>query len=195
MAHCLYNDDCIDNHYTLGEKLGDGTFGITYLCTQNATGLQFACKCILKDSEETIKQVAHEIDIMYHLAGHPNIVTIKDVYEDAIKMYLVMELCEGGDLLDRMDKLVTFTEGEAASTMRSVIGIVEACHKKGIVHLDLKPENILFQTSDKNEVMKCIDFGCSKFFEPGQVFTDIVGTLSFAAPEVLKGCYGPEADI
>ena len=95
-----------------------------------------------------------------------------------------------------MDKVVPFTEGEAASTMRSIIGIVGACHKKGIiVHVDLKPENILFQTSDKNEVMKCIDLGCSKFFELGQVFTDIVGTLSFAAPEVLKGCYGPEADI
>jgi calcium-dependent protein kinase len=184
--------------YTLGRKLGEGQFGITYLCTENATGLEYACKCIPKRkliSEEEIENVGREIEVMYHLAGHPNVVTIKGAHEDATAVYLVMELCEGGELFDRIIERGTYTEAKAAQLTRAIVGVVEACHSSGVVHRDLKPENFLFVTMHEDSVLKAADFGSSRFFEPGDVFNEIVGSPFYVAPEVLERHYGPEADI
>ena len=71
--------------YTLGRKLGQGQFGTTYLCTEISTGIDYACKSISKRkliSKEDVEDVRREIQIMHHLAGHKNIVTIKGAYED-----------------------------------------------------------------------------------------------------------------
>jgi calcium-dependent protein kinase len=184
--------------YTLGRKLGEGQFGITYLCTEKATGLKYACKCIPKRkliSEEELENVGREIEVMYHLAGHPNIVAIKGAYEDATMVYLVMELCEGGELFDRIIERGTYTEAKAANLTRTIVGVVEACHNSGVVHRDLKPENFLFVSKHEDSVLKAADFGSSRFFEPGDVFTEIVGSPFYVAPEVLDRNYGPEADI
>lgn len=108
--------DDLEKLYSLGKKLGEGQFGTTYLCTERATGLQFACKCIPKRkliSSEEIEDVGREVEVMYHLSGHPNIVTLKGAYEDATNVYLVMELCEGGELFDRIIERGTYTEAEA----------------------------------------------------------------------------------
>ncbi|KAG0582634.1 hypothetical protein KC19_3G073900 [Ceratodon purpureus] len=192
---------CVDlaDLYTLGRKLGEGQFGITYLCTENATGLKYACKCIpkrkLSISEEEIENVGREIEIMRQLAGHPNIVTIKGAHEDATMVYLVMELCEGGELFDRIIERGTYTEAKAARLTRTIVGVVEACHSSGVMHRDLKPENFLFETMHEDSELKAADFGSSCFFEPGDVFTEIVGSPFYVAPEVLDRQYGPEADI
>jgi calcium-dependent protein kinase len=195
----LYSDEKIEDLYVRNKRLGQGSLGTTYLCTQIANGLQFACKCIPKRTiqsfHDKFSTIAREIEVMYHLKGHPNIATIKTVYEDATKVYIVMELCTGGDLLDRIKQRGFFEESKAKSLMQIITGVVEACHKAGVMHLDLKPENILFQTSDEDAVIKCIDFGASQFFKPGEVFKDLVGTPSYMAPEVWNHCYGQEADI
>lgn len=190
--------DDLEKLYSLGKKLGEGQFGTTYLCTERATGLQFACKCIPKRkliSSEEIEDVGREVEVMYHLSGHPNIVTLKGAYEDATNVYLVMELCEGGELFDRIIERGTYTEAEAARLTRTIVSVVEACHKSGVVHRDLKPENFLFKTKEDDSVLKAADFGSARFFEPGDVFTDIVGSPYYVAPEVLDRHYGPEADI
>ncbi|KAM3264224.1 hypothetical protein P3L10_001218 [Capsicum annuum] len=91
--------------YTLGRKLGQGQFGTTYLCTDFSTSINYAYKCIAKRkliSKEDIKDVRREIQIMHHLAGHKNIVSIKGAYEDPLYVYIVMELCGGGELFDRI---------------------------------------------------------------------------------------------
>lgn len=72
--------------YTLGQKLGQGQFGTTYLCTEIATGIEFACKSISKRkliAKEDAEDVRREIPIMHHLSGHKNVVKIKGAYEDA----------------------------------------------------------------------------------------------------------------
>jgi calcium-dependent protein kinase len=184
--------------YELGRKLGEGQFGITYLCTEKATGLKYACKCIPKRkliSEEELENVGREVEIMYHLEGHPNIVAIKGAYEDETTVYLVMELCEGGELFDRIIERGTYTEAKAADLTRTIVGVVEACHNSGVVHRDLKPENFLFVSKHEDSVLKAADFGSSRFFEPGDIFTEIVGSPFYVAPEVLDRNYGPEADI
>ncbi|CAM8974329.1 unnamed protein product [Rhodiola kirilowii] len=184
--------------YILGHKLGQGQFGITYLCTEIATGNQYACKSISKRkliSVEDVEDVRREIQIMHHLAGHKNIVTIKGAYEDTMSVHIVMELCAGGELFDRIIQRGHYSERKAADLTKIIVGVVEACHSLGVMHRDLKPENFLLVNKDDDFSLKAIDFGLSVFFTPGQVLSDVVGSPYYVAPEVLLKKYGPEADV
>uniref|UniRef100_A0A0C9RZ49 non-specific serine/threonine protein kinase n=1 Tax=Wollemia nobilis TaxID=56998 RepID=A0A0C9RZ49_9CONI len=184
--------------YIMGRKLGQGQFGTTYLCTEIATGKEYACKSIPKRkliSREDVEDVRREIQIMHHLSGHPNVVTIKGAYEDSLHVNIVMELCAGGELFDRIIERGHYSERKAAELTRIIVGVVEACHSLGVMHRDLKPENFLLANKDDDLSLKAIDFGLSVFFKPGQVFGDVVGSPYYVAPEVLLKHYGPEADV
>ncbi|MBA0861846.1 hypothetical protein Goshw_001747 [Gossypium schwendimanii] len=184
--------------YTIGRKLGQGQFGTTYLCTEISTSFEYACKSICKRkllSKEDVEDVRREIQIMHHLAGHKNIVTIKGAYEDTFYVHIVMELCSGGELFDRIIERGHYTERKAAALTKIIVGVVEACHSLGVMHRDLKPENFLLVNKDDDFSLKAIDFGLSVFFKPGQIFTDVVGSPYYVAPEVLLKHYGPEADV
>ncbi|KAJ0693037.1 putative calcium-dependent protein kinase 5 CAMK-CDPK family [Helianthus annuus] len=184
--------------YTLGQKLGQGQFGTTYLCKENSTGIDYACKSISKRkliSKEDVEDVRREIQIMHHLAGHKNIVTIKGAYEDPLYVHIVMELCNGGELFDRIIQKGNYSERKAAELIKIIVDVVQACHSLGVIHRDLKPENFLLINKDDDFSLKAIDFGLSVFFKPGQIFTDVVGSPYYVAPEVLLKRYGPEADV
>ncbi|XP_042484114.1 calcium-dependent protein kinase 8-like [Macadamia integrifolia] len=184
--------------YELGRELGRGEFGITFLCTDKTTGEAFACKSISKKKLRTavdIEDVRREVEIMKHLPPHPNIVSLKDTYEDDKAVHLVMELCEGGELFDRIVARGHYTERAAAIVTRTIVEVVQMCHKHGVMHRDLKPENFLFANKKETAPLKAIDFGLSVFFKPGEEFTEIVGSPYYMAPEVLKRKYGPEIDV
>ncbi|CAL5425448.1 unnamed protein product [Camellia sinensis] len=191
--------------YTIGKELGRGQFGVTHLCTNKATGEQFACKTIAKRklvNKEDIEDVRREVQIMHHLAGQPNIVELKGAYEDKHSVHLVMELCAGGELFDRIIAKGHYTERAAASLLRTIVQIVHTCHTMGVIHRDLKPENFLLLNKDENSPLKATDFGLSVFYKQGkwlpstgELFKDIVGSAYYIAPEVLKRRYGPEVDI
>ncbi|XP_061373700.1 calcium-dependent protein kinase 8-like isoform X2 [Gastrolobium bilobum] len=188
----------IEVRYELGRELGRGEFGITYLCTDKETGEELACKSISKKKLRTaidIEDVRREVEIMRHLPKHPNIVTLKDTYEDDNAVHLVMELCEGGELFDRIVARGHYTERAAAAVTKTIVEVVQMCHKHGVMHRDLKPENFLFANKKETAALKAIDFGLSVFFKPGQRFDEIVGSPYYMAPEVLKRNYGPEVDI
>ncbi|KAE8679424.1 Calcium-dependent protein kinase 1 [Hibiscus syriacus] len=158
----------LKEYYNLGRKLGQGQFGTTFLCIKKGTGKEFACKSIAKRKLMTIDDVddvKREIQIMHHLSGHPNVISIKGSYEDSMAVHVVMELCAG------------------------------ACHAMGVMHRDLKPENFLFVNQEEDSPLKAIDFGLSIFFKPGDTLTDVVGSPYYVAPEVLRKRYGPEADV
>uniref|UniRef100_A0A7N0T924 non-specific serine/threonine protein kinase n=1 Tax=Kalanchoe fedtschenkoi TaxID=63787 RepID=A0A7N0T924_KALFE len=184
--------------YALGRKLGQGQFGTTYLCTEISTGNEYACKSISKRkliSKEDLDDVRREIQIMHHLAGHKNIVKIKGAYEDPLYVHIVMELCSGGELFDRIIQRGHYSERKAAELTKIIVGVVEACHSLGVMHRDLKPENFLLVNKDDDFSLKAIDFGLSVFFKPGQIFGDVVGSPYYVAPEVLLKHYGPQADV
>ncbi|CAL9108921.1 calcium-dependent protein kinase 2-like [Musa acuminata AAA Group] len=184
--------------YTIGKELGRGQFGVTHLCTHKTTAEQFACKTIAKrklTSKEDVEDVRREVEIMYHLAGQANVVELKGAYEDKHSVHLVMELCAGGELFDRIVAQGHFTEFAAASLLRTIVQIVHTCHSMGVMHRDLKPENFLLLNKEEDSPLKATDFGLSVFFKQGEVFRDIVGSAYYIAPEVLKRKYGPEADI
>ncbi|KAM7256815.1 hypothetical protein ACFE04_012556 [Oxalis oulophora] len=190
--------DTIFQKYTLGKELGRGEFGVTYLCFDNMSNEVFACKTIAKSKLRTeidVEDVRREVEIMRHLPKHPNIVSFKEAYEDKEAVYLVMELCKGGELFDRIVSKGHYTERAAVEVMKSILDIVKVCHKHGVIHRDLKPENFLFADGSENSQLKAIDFGLSIFFEQGQRFSEIVGSPYYMAPEVLRRNYGPEVDM
>ncbi|KAK9289335.1 hypothetical protein L1049_007490 [Liquidambar formosana] len=184
--------------YSLGRKLGQGQFGTTFLCLEKGNGNEFACKSIAKrklTTQEDVEDVRREIQIMHHLAGHPNVISIVGAFEDAVAVHVVMELCAGGELFDRIIQRGHYTERKAAELARIIVGVVEACHSLGVMHRDLKPENFLFVNHEEDAPLKTIDFGLSVFFKPGETFTDVVGSPYYVAPEVLRKLYGPECDV
>ncbi|KAE8684407.1 Calcium-dependent protein kinase 4 [Hibiscus syriacus] len=193
-----YQTQRIRDHYFLGKKLGQGQFGTTYLCTHKVTGVRYACKSIPKRKlvcREDYDDVWREIQIMHHLSENSSVVQIKGTYEDAVFVHLVMELCAGGELFDRIVAKGHYSEREAAKLLKTIVGVVEACHSLGVMHRDLKPENFLFDSPGDDAVLKATDFGLSVFYKPGQCFCDVVGSPFYVAPEVLLKHYGQEADI
>lgn len=160
----------IKSLYTVGKELGRGQFGVTHLCTHKVTGEQFACKTIAKRklvNKEDVEDVKREVQIMHHLTGQPNVVDLKGAYEDKHSVHLVMELCAGGELFDRIIAKGHYTERAAASLLRTIVQIVHTCHSMGVIHRDLKPENFLLLSKDENAPLKATDFGLSVFYKPG----------------------------
>ncbi|KAL2345324.1 hypothetical protein Fmac_006609 [Flemingia macrophylla] len=188
----------LKEYYKLGEELGKGQYGKTFVCTEKASGRKYACKSIPKVKLVTdgdVEDVRREIEIMHHLEGCPNVVSIKGGYEDGVAIHVVMELCEGGELFHRIVERGHYTEAKAAKLARTILAVVETCHSLGVMHRDLKPENFLFLHGTEDSTLKAIDFGMSVFFKPGEIFRDMVGSPYYMAPEVLRRHYGPEADV
>ncbi|KAL8509546.1 hypothetical protein ACS0TY_016679 [Phlomoides rotata] len=188
----------LKERFDLGHKLGHGQFGTTFLCIERKTGTEYACKSIAKRkllTQDDVDDVRREIEIMHHLSGNPSVISIKGAYEDAVAVHVVMEVCKGGELFDRIVKRGHYSEKKAAELARTIVGVIETCHSLGVMHRDLKPENFLFVDEGENSSIKAIDYGLSVFFKPGEIFGDVVGSPYYVAPEVLCKRYGLEADV
>ncbi|XAR70347.1 Non-specific serine/threonine protein kinase [Bertholletia excelsa] len=186
------------DRYILGEQLGWGQFGIIRACSDKLTGKVFACKSIAKDrlvTQDDVRSVKLEIEIMTKLSGHPNVVDLKAVYEDEDYVHIVMELCTGGELFHLIERHGRFSEYKAQVLFRHLMQVVMYCHEKGIVHRDLKPENILLVTKSFSSPIKLADFGLATYIKPGQNLHGTVGSPFYIAPEVLAGGYDQAADV
>ncbi|KAJ4972315.1 hypothetical protein NE237_005414 [Protea cynaroides] len=188
--------------YELGEEVGRGHFG--YTCSAKGKkgelkGQEVAVKVIPKAKMTTaiaIEDARREVKILHALTGHKNLVQFYDAYEDDDNVYIVMELCKGGELLDRiLSRGGKYSEEDAKVVMIQILSVVSFCHLQGVVHRDLKPENFLYITKDEESTLKAIDFGLSDFVKPDERLNDIVGSAYYVAPEVLHRSYGTEADM
>ncbi|KAK1277026.1 CDPK-related kinase 5 [Acorus gramineus] len=191
-----------ESKYELGEEVGRGHFG--YTCSARSKkgelkGMQVAVKVIPKAKMTTaiaIEDVRREVKILRALTGHNNLVQFYDSYEDHENVYIVMELCEGGELLDRiLSRGGKYSEDDAKAVMVQILNVVAFCHLQGVVHRDLKPENFLFSSKEDDSQLKAIDFGLSDFVKPDERLNDIVGSAYYVAPEVLHRSYSTEADV
>ena len=90
---------------------------------------------------------------------HENIVMLKAVYDCSTKFYMVMELCLGGEMFDRIVKKSNYTEEEARKCVEQMADALAYCHAIGIVHRDIKPENLLYARPEPDETVKIADFG------------------------------------
>ncbi|KAG2708580.1 hypothetical protein I3760_05G200500 [Carya illinoinensis] len=188
--------------YELGKEVGRGHFGHTCWAKGKKgelKGQAVAVKIVSKAKMTTaiaIEDVRREVKILKALSGHNNLVKFHDAFEDTNNVYVVMELCEGGELLDRiLSRGGRYMEEDAKKIIVQILNVIAFCHLQGVVHRDLKPENFLFVTRDEDSPMKVIDFGLSDFIRPDQRLNDIVGSAYYVAPEVLHRSYNVEADL
>lgn len=189
-------------NFELGQEVGRGHFG--YTCSAKGKkgsfkGLDVAVKVIPKSKMTTaiaIEDVRREVKILRALTGHKNLVQFYEAYEDEENVYVVMELCKGGELLDKiLSRGGKYPEEDARVVLIQILSVVAYCHLQGVVHRDLKPENFLFSSEDENSTLKAIDFGLSDYVKPDERLNDIVGSAYYVAPEVLHRSYGTEADM
>ncbi|KAF5733276.1 putative calcium-dependent protein kinase [Tripterygium wilfordii] len=188
--------------YELGKEIGRGHFGHTCSARGKKGEVKdqpVAVKIISKAKMTTaisIEDVRREVKILKGLSGHTHLVKFYDACEDANNVYIVMELCEGGELLDRiLARGGRYTVEDAKAIVVQILSVVAFCHLQGVVHRDLKPENFLFSSASEDSDLKLIDFGLSDFIRPDERLNDIVGSAYYVAPEVLHRSYSLEADI
>ncbi|GAX73140.1 hypothetical protein CEUSTIGMA_g593.t1 [Chlamydomonas eustigma] len=200
--------------YNIAQEIGQGQFGRVSIAINKKTGLRYAIKSISKRRSEApvnkfCKDVRNEVEIMFHLGGHTNIIQLHEVYEDDDAIHLVLELCSGGDWFERLLAHGTYSERQAAMTTKSVLKALCYCHSLGVVHRDVKPENILYSDQSADACAKLADFGLSALMPRAALeapdrravgssgpLKDGVGSSYYVAPEILKGNgYGKECDI
>ncbi|KAJ8266973.1 hypothetical protein GJAV_G00136780 [Gymnothorax javanicus] len=170
--------------YDLKEDIGVGSYSICKRCVQKSTNMDFAVKIINKAKRDPTE----EVEILLRYGQHPNIITLKNVYDDGRSVYLVTELMKGGELLDKILRQKFFSEREASAVLHTITKTVEYLHVQGVVHRDLKPSNILYVDESGNpESIRICDFGFAKQLraENGLLMTPCY-TANFVAPEVLK---------
>ena len=146
--------------------------------------------------EDNELEIINEINILMKM-DHPNIVKIFGFYITSHYYYLITEYCEGGSLFDLIiNNNGPFPEIQASYIMHQIFSVVNYCHKMKIIHRDLKPENILINKNENNFVqIKVCDFGTSLMFNRGEVQDELVGSIYYIAPEVLKKKYNSKCDL
>mmetsp|Transcript_62194 Transcript_62194/g.173763 ORF Transcript_62194/g.173763 Transcript_62194/m.173763 type:complete len:470 (-) Transcript_62194:137-1546(-) len=200
------NPGRITDFYNIDKnKLGEGSYGKVFLAEKKDTGSVRAVKAIDVSKIKDKGRFQQEIDIQQHM-DHPNIVKLYETFQDARRVYLVMELCTGGELFDRIvdeasrHEGTAFGEKDAAKYMAQIMGAVRYFHSKNFVHRDIKPENFLLQSKEASAEIKVIDFGLARKFEIGNPDATLMktkaGTPYYVAPQVLIGNgYTEKCDI
>lgn len=195
-----------DERYEVNEvsPLGSGKFSVVYLCWSKGRPEQrFALKVIstAQDDHAALTRIYEEIHILKVLGSHPSLIQLVDMDEsmpDCIR--LVLELCEGGELYDRIQKKKFYQESDAKLLARNLLQAVAFIHSKGIMHRDLKPENVLLVSKVSHTDIKVSDFGLARLAAdyPRRLprSTSICGSDFYLAPELIKQEeYGREIDI
>jgi serine/threonine protein kinase len=176
--------------YRTGKTLGSGTYAVVKEAVHIKTGKYYACKVINKKLMEGREHmVRNEIAVLKKVSiGHRNVVTLHDYFETAHNLYLVFDLCTGGELFDRICAKGNYYEVDAANLVRTIMKAVKYIHDEGIVHRDLKPENLLFRTKAEDADIMIADFGLSRVMNEAKMtlLTEICGTPGYMAPEIFK---------
>jgi len=202
----IYGDDSFDAQYEVDETnyLGTGKFSVVHLCWRRySPEKRYALKVIntRPDDHQSQNRIYEEINILRVLGNHPAIIQLVDMDESIMnQIRLVLELCEGGELYDRIQQKQFYPEAEAKILIRNLLDAVGFVHSKGIMHRDLKPENILLASKVSNTDIKISDFGLAKISKdyPRRLprSHSICGSDFYLAPEVIKQEeYGREIDI
>nr|GMD03845.1 calcium and calcium/calmodulin-dependent serine/threonine-protein kinase-like [Ipomoea batatas] len=124
--------------------------------------------------------------IVEDVSPHPNVIHLYDVCEDAAGVHLILELCSGGELFDRIVAQERYNEARAAKVVGQIAKGLEAIHNANIIHRDLKPENCLFLSSDENSPLKIMDFGLSSVEDFTDPVVGLFGSIDYVSPEALS---------
>ncbi|XP_012866289.1 PREDICTED: myosin light chain kinase 2, skeletal/cardiac muscle [Dipodomys ordii] len=167
------------------EALGGGKFGAVCTCTEKATGLKLAAKVIKKQTPKDKEMVMLEIEVMNQL-NHRNLIQLYAAIETSHEIILFMEYIEGGELFERIvDEDYPLTEVDTMVFVRQICDGILFMHKMNVLHLDLKPENILC-VNTTGHLVKIIDFGLARRYNPDEKLKVNFGTPEFLSPEVVN---------
>ena len=178
------------------QPLGSGRNGEVRKCMHLASKDVRVVKIIAKsglsaDMVES-REVFKEVEIL-KTVDHPNLPRIYEFFEDTSNFYIVLELCSGGDLFERVLEVKRFSENQAAEIMSQILSGLSYLHAKKIVHRDIKLENLLLENKE-NLFIKIIDFDTATFFKQGYQ-RGIYGTPMYMAPEIVRGRYTENCDL
>ncbi|XP_027554111.1 hormonally up-regulated neu tumor-associated kinase homolog A-like [Neopelma chrysocephalum] len=187
-------------NYLVGKMINKGSFAKVMEGLHIPTGEKVAIKVIdkrkAKQDSYVLKNMKREPRV-HQMIKHPNVVQLYETLETDNSYYMVMELCLGGDLLDRICDKKGLAEWEVRRYIWQILSAVEHLHYQGIVHRDLKIENFLL---DENNNIKIIDFGLSNTAKFSGLSQELLhtqcGSPAYAAPELLAHRkYGPKVDV
>ena len=177
-------------NYTLQRTIGQGTYGRVRLATHRLTNSRVAVKQIPKEHVANLTREIHH----HRRLHHPHVLQLFEVIQTESHIWMILELCAGGELYDYIIERGKLSESEARSMFGQICLGVAYIHDQGIVHRDLKLENILL---DEHHNIKLSDFGFTREYQGHQLLQTKCGTIAYSAPEVLAGMryVGPEIDV
>lgn len=196
----------IDNgRYKLVESLGSGAYGVVYSAVDLGpcealrdpscdAPPNVAIKVLMKDGMNATAKMRVRREVLAHsmMSNHPNVITMRDAFDDKDYVYIILDYCPGGDLFTQVtDYKRYFRQDELLkSVFLQILDAVQACHRKRVYHRDLKPENILttadgskawitdFGLATSNVFSETFHCGSSYYMSPGKHFTIIFLTSS-----------------
>jgi serine/threonine protein kinase len=188
-----------EDHYVLGELLGEGSFAQVYYAEEKRTGLPVAAKMVARGNVTKDAALMKEVCILRR-ANHQSVLKFHRLYMgvDPVKgdkvWIIVTEFVGGGELFDRVRNEGPLPEDRAASIIMQLLSALRCLHQRGIVHRDIKTENVILIDSEADEV-KLVDFGLATPEMDAEAMATRCGTPGYIAPEVLRNeKYGRKVD-
>ena len=184
-------------NYTLGAEIGSGAFGKVVLGKHIITGetvaIKILDKIILNQTPEDYELVKNEMSIL-KLVKHKYIIQLYEILQTPNHIFIVMEYCEGKDIMDYILSRNYLTESDSLKYFQQLINALFYLHSQNIAHRDIKIDNILL---DRYKNLKLIDFGLSTKYLDDKLLDQPCGTIVYSAPEVLEGqpYHGMLADV
>eukprot|EP00944_MAST-04C_sp_MAST-4C-sp1_P002188 g2188.t1 len=207
-SSALKKEEC-SKYWRVSKKiLGKGSFATVRsavkVSSNDAERTDFpeevAAKIIDKTSctSEDLPTLKDEVDIMLKIKDS-GCIRLYEMFESEKHLILMVELCRGGELFDRIAQKEKYDESEAADVVRQIAQALKYLHDHNIAHRDLKPENLIYKEKDGN-ILKLTDFGLAKYIDSeaaSNLMETACGTPSYVAPEVLQEVpmYGPKVDM
>eukprot|EP00929_Paragymnodinium_shiwhaense_P046134 TRINITY_DN23499_c0_g1_i1.p1 TRINITY_DN23499_c0_g1~~TRINITY_DN23499_c0_g1_i1.p1 ORF type:complete len:716 (+),score=188.15 TRINITY_DN23499_c0_g1_i1:164-2311(+) len=190
-------NDVFDIKLDQSSVLGHGQFGKVRLGRLKVTGGGRAIKTLSKEYFKSMQSTLQMEISVTKTVDHPNIIKLYGIWESSESVYLVLELCLGGNLWSYVDLVGGLKDRTCTVVMQQIFMAVYYLHQKMIIHRDLKPDNVLLRDKGKIEktTVKLTDFGLSTSFTAGQVFTQKCGTARYISPEVVQQKYDYRSDI
>jgi len=177
----------LEDVYEIKDTIGTGNYSVVKYGAHKKTGEEVALKIVDKQSLADYERdnISVEIDLLRNYGNHPNILCLKEVFEDKKRITLVTELMKGGELLTQLRKKKLYPEKEACVLARKLLSAIAYLHRNGVVHRDLKPENLLFTSESEDTEIKIADFGFARYIGEGTLQTPC-GSPAYVAPEIVK---------
>nr|XP_033964368.1 LOW QUALITY PROTEIN: serine/threonine-protein kinase H1-like [Pseudochaenichthys georgianus] len=190
-------DPRVTARYDIKALIGRGSFSRVVRVEHRATRQPFAIKMMEVEGPEGREVCASELAVLQRVS-HSHVIQLMEVFQFPQRVYMVLELATGGELLDRVVSRGHFTERDATQALRMVLAGVAYLHNLGITHRDLKPENLLYYHPGADSRLLVTDFGLATFGGAGSEVSSgdhsgaetwslrtTCGTPEYMAPEVL----------